>query len=196
MAKTVAEYIDKNQHFSKEIHLLRELALALDVEETIKWGAPTYTVNGKNVFGIGAFKAYVGIWFFNGVFLKDTKKLLVNAQEEKTKAMRQMRFNSIEEMDAEIITKYLQEAIDNQLKGKELKVNKTKTLIIPELMQIALDKDKEFNTHFNQLTPGKQREYADYISDAKQEKTKVTRLEKIKPMIINGVGLHDKYKNC
>ena len=46
------------------------------------------------------------------------------------------------------------------------------------------------------LTPGKQREYAEYIQTAKQDATKQTRLEKITPMILKGVGLNDKYKNC
>jgi uncharacterized protein YdeI (YjbR/CyaY-like superfamily) len=40
----------------------------------LKWGIPTYTVNGKNLVGIGAFKTYVGLWFFNGSFLKDEEK--------------------------------------------------------------------------------------------------------------------------
>ena len=49
---------------------------------------------------------------------------------------------------------------------------------------------------FKLLTPSKQREYCEYIDTAKRETTKQTRLEKIKPMIIQGIGLHDKYKNC
>ncbi len=49
---------------------------------------------------------------------------------------------------------------------------------------------------FKALTPGKQREYCSYVADAKREATKLTRIEKITPMILNGVGLHDKYKNC
>ena len=46
------------------------------------------------------------------------------------------------------------------------------------------------------LSSSKQREYCDYISSAKRDVTKHGRLEKIKPMIILGAGLHDKYKNC
>ena len=42
----------------------------------------------------------------------------------------------------------------------------------------------------------KQREYCEYIATAKRDPTKLSRLEKIKPMILNGTGLHDKYKNC
>ncbi|WP_236458895.1 MULTISPECIES: YdeI/OmpD-associated family protein [Flavobacterium] len=34
----------------------------------------------------------------------------------------------------------------------------------------------------------------EYIETAKQEKTKLSRLEKIKPMIMKNIGLNDKYK--
>ncbi|MEL7473318.1 MAG: YdeI/OmpD-associated family protein, partial [Planctomycetota bacterium] len=44
--------------------------------------------------------------------------------------------------------------------------------------------------------PGKQRQYNEHVSEAKREETKLKRVEKIKPMILEGVGLHDKYKNC
>ena len=39
----------------------------------------------KNVIGIGACNSYSGIWFFNGVFLKDKQKKLINAQEGEQK---------------------------------------------------------------------------------------------------------------
>jgi uncharacterized protein YdeI (YjbR/CyaY-like superfamily) len=46
------------------------------------------------------------------------------------------------------------------------------------------------------LSPGKQRDYCEHIELAKQEKTKLARIEKIKPMLLKGIGLYDKYKNC
>ncbi len=44
------------------------------------------------------------------------------------------------------------------------------------------------------LRLGLQREYAEYIVDAKRDDTKLRRIEKILPMLRNGVGLHDKYR--
>jgi uncharacterized protein YdeI (YjbR/CyaY-like superfamily) len=41
---------------------------------------------------------------------------------------------------------------------------------------------------------GLQREYADYIAEAKRDDTKLRRIEKILPMIGKGAGLHDKYR--
>lgn len=49
---------------------------------------------------------------------------------------------------------------------------------------------------FKALTSGKQREYAGHIAEAKREATKLTRLQKVLPMIREDKGLHDKYRNC
>ena len=66
--------------------------LSSEMEETVKWGMPVYMVDGEIVTGLGSFKSYAGIWFYQGALLKDKHKKLINAQENKTNAMRQMRF--------------------------------------------------------------------------------------------------------
>jgi len=45
------------------------------------------------------------------------------------------------------------------------------------------------------LTQGQKNEYIEYISDARQEATKLRRIEKIIPMVLDLKGLNDKYKN-
>ncbi|MGG5487071.1 YdeI/OmpD-associated family protein [Gaetbulibacter sp. NE] len=193
---SVEEYIEVNSHFSDALTLLRDLINSTQLDESLKWSAPVYSLNGKNVVGLGAFKQHFGVWFFNGVFLKDEQQLLVNAQE-KTKALRQMRFESIEDIDKAAVLAYVKEAIENQKLGKELKPErKGKTVIIPKELSTVLKANGELNTSFKALTPSKQREYCEYIESAKRETTKQTRLDKITPMILKGVGLHDKYKNC
>ena len=67
---------------------------------------------------------------------------------------------------------------------------------IPDELSNAFESDNELKQQFNALSPGKQREYADHISSAKQEKTRLSRLEKALPLIKAGKGLYDKYKNC
>ncbi len=192
---SVEEYIEENIHFGEALSILRNIINTTELEETVKWSAPVYTLNNKNVIGLGAFKKHFGIWFFNGVFLEDKQNLLVNAQEEKTKALRQMRFESVKEIDKNIVLAYVKEAIENQKLGKEVKPDRSKkeTIIPQELKAILVS---ELKTSFESLSAYKQREYCEYISSAKREATKQTRLEKIKPMILQGVGLNDKYKNC
>lgn len=194
---SVEEYIETNSHFGEALTLLRGIIQNTELNESLKWSAPVYDLNGKNVVGLGAFKNHFGIWFFNGVFLKDQQKLLVNAQENKTKALRQMRFTSIEEIDKNVVLAYVKEAIENQKLGKEIKPTRnTKAVVIPEELDEVFKNKADVKSSFERLSPGKQREYCSYIADAKREATKQSRIEKIVPMILNGVGLHDKYKNC
>lgn len=194
---SVEEYIETNSHWQDALELLRSIVLKTELNEAIKWSAPVYDLNGKNVLGLGAFKNHFCIWFFNGVFLKDEHHLLVNAQENKTKGLRQMRFETIEEVNAAMVLAYVKEAIENQRAGKEIKVErKGKTVTIPKELSTVLDKSQDLKLAFSALTPGKQREYCEHISSAKREATKISRLEKITPMILNGVGLNDKYKKC
>lgn len=194
---SVEDYIEVNAHYAEELTLLRQIIQSTELEEIIKWNAPVYALNGKNVLGLGAFKQHFGIWFFNGVFLKDNHHLLVNAQENKTKALRQMRFSRKADINEAAVLSYVIEAIENQRLKKEIKPQRqTKRITIPKELKDNLDSNKELSASFNTLTTGKQRDYCTYISEAKRESTKLSQLEKIIPMIIKGIGLHDKYKNC
>ncbi len=194
---SVEEYIEEHKNYSEALIRLRNIINSTEVEETVKWSAPVYMVNGKNVLGLGAFKNHFGIRFFNGVFLKDEHNLLINAQESKTKALRQMRFKTIEDIDKNIVLSYVKEAIENQKLGKEIKPDrKKKETIIPDELNNILKTNKDLKSAFKSLSPYKQREYCEYISSAKRDTTKQTRLEKITPMILQGIGLNDKYKNC
>lgn len=193
---SVEEYLETHQTWSKELTILRNILLKTELTETVKWSIPTYTINNKNVIGIAGFKNYFGLWFFQGVFLKDDEKVLVNAQEDKTKGQRQWRFKNISEINESLVLKYVREAIENQKLGREIAIDRKKETIIPLELQTALSSNIALEQEFNCLTPFKQREYCEYIETAKREATKLSRLEKIVPMILEGKGLNDKYRNC
>ena len=191
--KTVTDYISGNQKWGKELQVLRDVIVETELVETVKWGVPYYTINGKNVVGIAAFKEHFALWFTQGVFLKDPHKKLINAQEGTTKGLRQWRFESMDEIDPAILKAYLEEAIENQKAGKVIKAE-PKKFDIPEELQEALNKMPELKEKFDTLTPYKQKEYYEHIGNAKQEKTRVSRLEKSIPLILEGKGLNDKYR--
>jgi uncharacterized protein YdeI (YjbR/CyaY-like superfamily) len=193
MNPKVDEYINHKSTWSEELKQLRAIMLSSGMEETVKWGGPTYTINGKNVCGLAAFKNHCGIWFFNGVFLKDEQGLLINAQE-KTKAMRQMCFDRGDVISSELVEDYVLEAIVNEKKGLKVAPSKPGQYVMSEYLKSVMSEDSDLLNGYNALSPGKQKEYSNYISEAKQEKTKAARLTKIKPMILSGAGLHDKYK--
>lgn len=184
---------DKVNLWESELETLKAILAKTELTETVKWGAPTYTFNGKNVLGIGGFKNYFTIWFYKGVFLKDPKGVLVNAQEGTTKSLRQWRFASAKEINEKLILQYAAEAIAVEKAGVAVKPAK-KEFGIPEVLQQELDASPEMAAAFAGFKPYKQNEFLEYIGSAKRLETQLSRLEKVKPLILEGRGLNDKYR--
>ena len=198
MAKVenVDQYIEAHPKWKDKLLQIRQLLLSSSLSETIKWGAPVYTKNGKNLVGISAFQNHYGLWFFQGALLHKNTELLVNAQEGKTQAMRQIKFDETSEIDLNLLKKYIMETLELHDQGKTVKLDAPEKVEIPVELKNKFEVNSDLKKAFNLLTPGKQREYSLYIIEAKREATKQNRIEKITPMILAGVGLNDKYKNC
>lgn len=188
-------YFEKHKNWHAELEFLRHLILSTHLEETLKWGMPTYTLKGKNIVGIGAFKNHIALWLFGGVHLTDHAKVLTNAQEGTTKSMRQWRFTSVDEMDASLILDYLEESIENSNTGLKASKKAPQKIDTPAELQFHLDNDPAFSDCFNKLTSGRQKEYKLHIGSAKTEATRLKRLEKCIPLIFKGKGLNDKYRS-
>lgn len=194
--KSVDEYITNAGNWQAELRRLRAILNSTVLVEEVKWGAPCYTHRGKNVVGLAAFKGWVCLWFHQGALLSDDSQLLVNAQEGKTKALRQWRMTSARDIKPAIIKRYLKEAIALVDQGKEIKPERSKSVDVPGELARAMRRHKGATAAFRELTPGRQREYAEHIASAKRDDTKQKRIAKILPMIAAGIGLHDKYRNC
>ena len=188
-SKTVEQYIAAHDQWREELIKLREVVLGSGLDETIKWGAPVYTLDGKNVVGIGAFKSYFGLWFYQGALIDDSAGVLINAQEGKTKALRQWRMTHRRDLKVRTVRSYLKQAIDIQRRGLAIKPDRAKTLDMPTELTQALRGNRRAGSAFDELTPGRQREYANYIAEAKRADTRARRIEKILPMIAAGKGL-------
>ncbi|MBD78747.1 MAG: hypothetical protein CL840_07495 [Crocinitomicaceae bacterium] len=194
-AKNADEFYSRSNEWSETLNLLREVLCSFnELEETIKWGVPAYILSGKICIGVAAFKNYAALWFHQGALLEDKANVLVNAQEGKTKALRQWRFPSIDAVDKELIKNYVAEAIANQKAGREIKPSPKKEVAIPAELSAAFKLDKDLKSSFEQLSKSCQREYLEYIGEAKKEETRLRRLEKCIPMILEGKGVYDKYK--
>ena len=194
-SKSVDEYIASAPSWRTELRQLRKILRATELDETVKWGGPCYTLDGKNVVGLGAFQSYFGLWFHQGASLRDPHGVLINAQEGKTKHLRQWRFHSREEVDPKKIRAYVEEAIEVQRGGRAAKpARKLGEAKVPPELTKALRTQKGATAAFAELTPGKRREYAEYVAGAKREETKDRRIDKILPMILAGHGLNDRYR--
>ena len=183
-----------NERWAEELKILTSVIRKAPLVQTIKWGSEVFIFEGKNVISYGGFKNYFALWFYNGVFLKDPYGVLVNAQEGKTKSLRQWRFTSMDEIDERRILEYIDAAIRIEQQGLRINSDRFTPVSPPLWLADAFDQDARLKVAFENLTPGRQKEYIEYLGEAKQEATKLKRFDKIKPMILNGLGLNDRYR--
>lgn len=195
-SKTVEDYIRDSTQWTDELRRLQSILKEAGLVEEIKWGAPCYTHKGKNVVGLAAFKQWFCLWFHQGALLADKDKVLVNAQDGRTKALRQWRMTSAKDIKPRIVKRFAKEAMALVDAGKAIKADRNKPLVVPDELQKAMRRHKGATAGFRGLTKGKQREYADYVAAAKRDETKQKRIAKILPMMAAGHGLNDKYRNC
>lgn len=189
----VDAYLEKIKQWKDESVLLRNICLSCGLTEDFKWMHPCYTFEGKNIVIIHGFKSYCALLFHKGVLLQDPNGILIQ-QTENVQSARQIRFtNSKEIIDLKAVIKaYIFEAIEVEKAGLKVKMKKTKEYPIPEELDKALTNNPKLKTAFNALTPGRQRGYILYFSEAKQSKTRETRIEKSVPKIFEGKGHNER----
>lgn len=185
-------YFAKNKKWEKEIKKLRTIALESGLEEELKWGCPCYMRGKSNIVLIHVFKEYCAYLFFKGVLMKDKHDILVQ-QTENVQSGRQIRFKNLQEIVKmkNILKAYIKEAIDLDKAGLKVNFKQTKEYKVPEEFQNYLDEMSELKTAFESLTPGRQRGYLLYFSQAKQSKTRESRIKKYLKHILDGKGLDD-----
>lgn len=192
MNPKVDRFLSRTKKWREEFEKLRMIILDCGLTEEYKWMHPCYTFEGKNIVLIHGFKEYCAILFFKGVLLKDTNGILIQ-QTKNVQSGRQVRFTNIKEIVKieKILKKYIYEAIEVEKAGLKVKKKKTSDFKIPKEFQNKLDETPALKTAFKSLTPGRQRAYIFYFSQAKQSKTRESRVEKYIPKILNGKGLND-----
>jgi len=185
-------YFDKAEAWQEEIKLLRNIILDCNLTEELKWGVPTYTYQNNNIVMIHTFKKYCAILFPKGVLLKDKKGVLIQ-QTENVQSARQIRFTNVQEVSGlrNEIKEYIFEACEIEDLGLKVEYKKTKDFEIPEEFQCALDENSQLKSAFESLTPGRQRAYLFYFSQAKESKTRMARVKKYTEHILSGKGLDD-----
>jgi len=182
----------KMMRWQKEMNLLRKIALASGLEEEVKWGQPTYTLNSKNIILIHSFKEYCGVLFFKGALLADSENILVQ-QTENVLAARQARFTNLKDVQksSETLKQYIFEAIEIEKLGVKIEAKKTSDYPMPDELKNKFKELPELKAAFENLTPGRQRGYLLHFSQAKQSATRLSRIEKCMEAIFNGKGMNE-----
>lgn len=185
-------YFTKATQWKEEFQKLRTIILDCGLTEELKWGTPCYTIEKSNIVLIHGFKEYCALLFFKGVLLKDPRHILIQ-QTENVQAARQIRFTNVREIvELGLILKaYIKEAIEVDKAGLKVNYKKTSDFKVPDEFQVKLDKIPRLKKAFYALTPGRQRGYLFYFSQAKQSKTREERVEKYMQQILEGKGLGD-----
>jgi uncharacterized protein YdeI (YjbR/CyaY-like superfamily) len=193
MNPKVDVFLSKAQQWREEFKKLRMIILDCGLTEELKWGVPCYTFEKSNIVLIHGFKEYCAILFVKGALLKDAEGILVT-QTENAQAARQIRFTSVREIvEMEPVLKaYVHEAIEVEKAGLKVDFKKTSEYTIPEEFQRKLDEIPALKAAFEALTPGRQRAYILYFSQPKQSKTRLSRVERYMPRILDGKGLNDR----
>ena len=168
----------KVHRWTDELQFLRAIVLKAGLGEELKWSMPCYTMNGKNILIVAAWKDYCSISFFKGALLKDTKQLLATPGEN-SNAMRQFRFTDTKQIikTEKLILQYIKEAVVIEQSGVKITAPKKELVIIPELKEEFVN-NPQFKNAFYELTAGRQRVYLIYFSTAKQSNTRLSRIKK------------------
>lgn len=186
-------FFDKTGQWQEAYQALREIVLDSGLTEEVKWGCPCYTNQVSNVVLIHGFKSYCALLFMQGALLKDPDKIMVQ-QTANVQSARQIRFSSVEDVliKTSTIKAYLKEAIQNNKAGLKVEMKATTEFEMPQEFQTAMNEMPELKAAFHKLTPGRQRGYLLYFSSAKQANTRMERVEKYIPKILDKKGLDDK----
>ncbi|UTB79933.1 YdeI/OmpD-associated family protein [Staphylococcus carnosus] len=186
-------FFQRAKEWKGEYEALRKIIMENpDLVEEYKWMKPCYTYEGHNVVLIHGFKDYCALLFHKGVLLPDPELKLIQ-QTKNVQAARQLRFTSVAQIieEADMIRDYIKEAVAVEKAGKKVEMKRTEEYDMPEELKAALEADKKLDEAFHNLTPGRQRQYMYTIGQAKRASTRQNRVDKYKPMILQGKGLND-----
>jgi uncharacterized protein YdeI (YjbR/CyaY-like superfamily) len=192
MNPKVDAFLRAAKTWKKELTKLRAIILASGLTEELKWGQPTYVLDGKNILLIHGFNEYCAVLFPKGALMKDPKGVLIQ-QTKNVQAARQIRFTSLAEVvkAEKTLEAYIREAIRVETAGLKVPMKRTKDFEVPEEFASKLDDSAELREAFQALTPGRQRGYLLHFASAKRAETREARVQKFIPKILEGLGFDD-----
>lgn len=186
-------YIARAQPFAQPIlQQVRERVHAVvpDIEETMKWSHPTYCKGGKIVLGMAAFRAHAAVNFWRGQEL---------GFDAKDGAMGQLgKLASLDDLPADLDAMIARAA---ELSASAPAARKTKhepkpaPSLHPEFAA-ALANAPRAKATLDAFPPSAQRDYLEWVSEAKQDATRQKRIADAVQWLSEGKRRNWKYENC
>lgn len=194
MNPKVDEYIANAAEFAQPIlKKLRELVHQShpDIEETIKWGMPNFEYKGL-LFNMAAFKQHCAFGFWKQKLIKD-----LDSNEEGMGSLGKIK--SLTDLPTdEVLLMLMKEALVLNEKGIQVPKPKKvkKELIIPQELINKLEAFPKAKEVFEKFSYSHQKEYVEWIMEAKREATKEKRIEQTIELLQEGKHKNWKYENC
>lgn len=163
-----------------------------DVVETIKWSRPHFTLDGRLLCGMSAFKAHCafGFWEREG------------AEPGQSGAMGDFgRITSLADLPSrgELRRRIL--AAAQLLKAGTPRAGKPDRgprprLEMPDDFAAALARVPAARQHYEAFPPGKQRDYLEWVLEAKRDDTRTRRVAQAVEWLAEGKSRNWKYESC
>jgi uncharacterized protein YdeI (YjbR/CyaY-like superfamily) len=164
-----------------------------DCEETLKWGMPSFLYKGKILAGFASFKAHATFGFWSGSQVVDTS-------DKTPTAMGQFgRLASLDDLPDRAtlvaLTRKAMKLIDDGVKPVRNKHEKP-PFTVPQDLRAAIDAAPAARATWDAFPPSCQREYVEWVTEAKRDETRTKRLNPTIEMLAEGKRRHWKYENC
>lgn len=184
-------YIERAQPFAQPIlHQVRAAVHSAvpEAAETVKWGMPFFTVNGRDVAMMAAFKAHAGVGIFDGSAMGGGE------------AMGNVgKLASIDDLPADLMSR-LQAAAVLAAQGKPMRAAAPRVpkaeIAMPDDLAAALAGNPAAAAAFAAFPPGARREYLEWVTSAKQPATREKRIETTVAQAAEGKKRNWKYETC
>jgi uncharacterized protein YdeI (YjbR/CyaY-like superfamily) len=149
-------------------------ASSSELDEAIKWGMPFFTYEGVLVCYMAAFTAHAAFGFYGG-------EAVLGKGVEKRDAMGSLgKLTSIKDLPSKAAVRtWIKRAValaKDRAAGKRSARKPKPALRAPTDLAAALKADATMRTHWEAFTPGKRRDYIEWIVGAKQPATRARRL--------------------
>lgn len=189
-------YIDRQADFAQPIlRHLRDVVHAAcpDCEETLKWSSPTFMYKGKILAGFAAFKAHATFGYWSG-------SQVLEADPGQASAMGQFgRLTSLDDLPPRAtlieLTKKAMKLVDEGVKPVRNKTVKA-PFAVPQDLRAAIDAAPAAAATWEGFSPSCQREYVEWVTEAKRDETRAKRLAQTIEWLAEGKRRNWKYENC
>lgn len=189
-----AAYLRAAAPWREELAELRRIVLTCGLAEEEKWGAPCFTVEGRNVAILGALKDSCCLSFPKGALLSDPDGILERPGPN-TRSARLIRFTDVGAIlrSEAVLAAFVHEAAELERAGATVDLAHDRDdLPLPDELRARLRDDPALAAAWDALTPGRRRGYLLHFAGAARSATRTARVDRHAPRILAGKGMHDR----